>query len=307
MRSAAGSAPAVMPRSARQRLDRIARDEADQGEDEQRDAEEGRDDEGEALEDEGEHQRGRGAVPGAASRPLKRGVFMARDEDDDGLAAPVRRAAQDSSGLTSHRGGPRCRSARAWLTASLAILAVSPAFADPFFFSTGDPDGLIATASRPDSPGRPEIESADDFVLTQNTRITGGSFTGLLTGGASLASISEVVVEIYRVFPLDSDVGRTSVRRRSRPRRCRHASTRRPTWRSRRARPPRRNCCSSPRSSQMSFTANNSVLNGIHPMPGQFTGGDGCGDRPGGHASTSRSRARSTCPPTTTSSSRKSS
>ena len=26
---------------------------------------------------------------------------------------------------------------------------------------------------------------------------------------------------------------------------------------------------------QMSFTAANSVLNGIHPMPGQFTGGDG--------------------------------
>ena len=40
---------------ARQRLDRIARDQADQREDEQRDAEEGRDDEGEALEDEAEH------------------------------------------------------------------------------------------------------------------------------------------------------------------------------------------------------------------------------------------------------------
>ena len=62
-----------------------------------------------------------------------------------------------------------------WLTASLAILAVSPVCADPFFVSTGNPDGLIATASRPDSAGRPEIESADDFVLTQNTRITGGS------------------------------------------------------------------------------------------------------------------------------------
>ena len=97
-----------------------------------------------------------------------------------------------------------------WLSASLAILAVSPACADPFFFSTGNPDGLIATASRPDRPGRPETESADDFVLTQNTHITGASFTGLLTGGASLASISQVVVEIYRVFPLDSDVGRTS-------------------------------------------------------------------------------------------------
>ena len=96
------------------------------------------------------------------------------------------------------------------LTALLAILAVSPACADPFFFSTGNPDGLIATASRPDIAGRPEIESADDFVLTQTTHITGGYVHRPLTGGASLASIGQVVVEIYRVFPNDSDVGRTS-------------------------------------------------------------------------------------------------
>ena len=162
-----------------------------------------------------------------------------------------------------------------WLSASLAILAVSPAYADPFFFSTGNPDGLIATASRPDSPGRPEIEAGDDFVLTQNAHITGGSFTGLLTGGASLASIGQVVVEIYRVFPLDSDVSRTSGA---------------PTFSTVQV-PTRVNSPSddafATRSStaselmfvaatvQASFTANNSVLNGIHPMPGQFTGGDG--------------------------------
>ena len=162
-----------------------------------------------------------------------------------------------------------------WLSASLAILAVSPACADPFFFSTGNPDGLIATASRPESSGRPEIESGDDFVLTQNTHITGASFTGLLTGGASLASIGQVVVEIYRVFPLDSDVGRTSGS---------------PTFSTGQV-PTRVNSPSdvafATRSStasellfvpaivQASFTANNSVLNGIHPMPGQFTGGDG--------------------------------
>ena len=98
------------------------------------------------------------------------------------------------------------------LAASLSILAAPPAVADPFFFSTGNPDGLIATASRPDSPGRPEIESADDFVVSQNTSITGGSFTGLLTGGASLASIGEVVIEIYRVFPNDSDTTRNRER-----------------------------------------------------------------------------------------------
>src|SRR5262249_41153602 len=36
------------------------------------------------------------------------------------------------------------------------------------------------------------------------------TFTGLLTGGATLNDIDNVVVEIYRVFPKDSDVGRTS-------------------------------------------------------------------------------------------------
>jgi hypothetical protein len=162
-----------------------------------------------------------------------------------------------------------------WLTASLAILAVSPACADPFFFSTGNPDGLIATASRPDSPGRPEIESADDFVLTQNTDITGGSFTGLLTGGATLASISQVVVEIYRVFPLDSDVTRTSgpptFSTVQVPTRVNSPSDDAFATRSSTA----AELVFVPAIVQMSFTASNSVLNGIHPMPGQFTGGDG--------------------------------
>src|SRR5205823_4577367 len=36
------------------------------------------------------------------------------------------------------------------------------------------------------------------------------TFTGLLTGGATPEDVSNIVVEIYRVFPKDSDVGRTS-------------------------------------------------------------------------------------------------
>jgi hypothetical protein len=154
-----------------------------------------------------------------------------------------------------------------WLTASLAILAVSPACADPFFFSTGNPDGLIATASRPDSPGRPEIEAADDFVLTQNTRITGASFTGLLSAGVTLPSISQVVVEIYRVFPLDSDLGHTP----QVPTRVNSPSDDAFATRSSIA----SELVFVPTIVQSSFTANNSVLNGIHPTPGQFTGGDG--------------------------------
>jgi len=52
-----------------------------------------------------------------------------------------------------------------------------------------------------------EIEAGDDFVLTSDTSISSATFTGLLTGNET---VGQVRVEIYRVFPLDSDVGRTS-------------------------------------------------------------------------------------------------
>ena len=91
-----------------------------------------------------------------------------------------------------------------------AVMMPLPAAADPFFFSTGNPDGKIATATRPESAGKFEIESADDFSLTAQTSITGATFTGLLTEGSTTANIGQVVVEIYQVFPNGSDVGRTS-------------------------------------------------------------------------------------------------
>jgi hypothetical protein len=81
-----------------------------------------------------------------------------------------------------------------------------------FAFSTGNPDGRIATITEPANAhnSNGEFESADDFVLTSQTKLTHASFTGLLTGGAKLKDLKNVVVEIYRVFPNDSDVGRTS-------------------------------------------------------------------------------------------------
>ena len=88
----------------------------------------------------------------------------------------------------------------------IGLCTAAPAGATPFFFSTGDPDGKMATASRPSSAGKFEIESGDDFVLTGLTSITSATFTGLLTGNAS---VGEVRVEIYRVFPKDSDTSRT--------------------------------------------------------------------------------------------------
>src|SRR5690348_10650293 len=81
-----------------------------------------------------------------------------------------------------------------------------------FNFSTGLPDGRIATISSPASAHthQVEFESADDFALTTRTRIQHASFIGLLTGGATLKDVRNLVAEIYRVFPNDSDVGRTS-------------------------------------------------------------------------------------------------
>jgi PEP-CTERM motif len=93
------------------------------------------------------------------------------------------------------------------LAISLALVGLLPVVAaaaqTPFNFSTGDPDGKIATAARPDAGEPFEIESADDFVLTHSTSITSATFTGLVPPGASAVN---VVVEIYRVFPLDSTV-----------------------------------------------------------------------------------------------------
>jgi hypothetical protein len=87
------------------------------------------------------------------------------------------------------------------------VAAATSAVAAPFF-STGNPDGLMGMGSRPESFGKIEIEAADDFILSSLTNIGSATFTGLVTG--SLSTVGKVDVEIYRVFPNDSDVGRTS-------------------------------------------------------------------------------------------------
>ena len=109
--------------------------------------------------------------------------------------------------------------------------------------------------------------------MTSQTAISSATFVGLLTGNAT---IGQVRVEIYRVFPNDSDVGRTSG----------------PPVFSTPEVPTRVNSPSDVEfddrdtaSANLSFTtsvvsatftANNSVQpGGIHPRPGQTTGGDG--------------------------------
>ena len=73
------------------------------------------------------------------------------------------------------------------VSACVALTGVlsAPAAADTFFFSTGNPDGKIATLSRTSSPGKLETETADDFVTTAPTVITNATFIGLLPSGYS--------------------------------------------------------------------------------------------------------------------------
>src|SRR5262249_52449483 len=101
----------------------------------------------------------------------------------------------------------RCKMRQKFWCAAVALVAgamAGSAHAGSFFFSTGNPDGLMAMASRPSSAGKAEIEAADDFVLTSPTNITSATFVGLLPSTANLSDITDVRVEIYRVFPNDS-------------------------------------------------------------------------------------------------------
>jgi hypothetical protein len=146
----------------------------------------------------------------------------------------------------------------------LMLANAASAGAAGFTFSTGNPDGKMAVASRPDSSGKPEIEAADDFVLSAETAITHATFTGLLPRSGS---IQDVVVEIYRVFPFDSNTSRTP----RVPTRTNSPSD--VDFQSRDA--ASRQLSYSVGTLNSSFTAANSVLNGINPLPNQRTGGEG--------------------------------
>jgi hypothetical protein len=169
----------------------------------------------------------------------------------------------------------KARTGIAALTFAAMVMPL-PAAADSFVFSTGNPDGLMATAARPESPGKFEIETGDDFALTQQTLITGAAFTGLIPLGASTSDIRNVVVEVYRVFPADSNVARTSgpptFSTPNVPTRVNSPSDV--------ALDEREFSAGSPGLAavvlQSSFTAMNSVKpGGIHPAPNFFTGGNG--------------------------------
>jgi hypothetical protein len=163
------------------------------------------------------------------------------------------------------------------LAAAVSILAVSSAWADdPFFFSTGNVTNAIAMASRPDAPGMPEIEAADDFLLSQPTSITSATFTGLVTSGAALSTIDAVAVEIYRIFPLDSDVGRTSgAPTFSTPQVATRVNSPSDVVFASRESSAAGELSFSTATLNPSFAASNSVLNGINKLPSTVTGGEG--------------------------------
>jgi len=147
---------------------------------------------------------------------------------------------------------------------SALLATTSSALANPYAFSTGTPGNQLAAASQPGSAFK---EAADDFVLPLQTTLTSGTFTGLLPSGASHFSISAVFVKIYRVFPLDS----TDPAPPGSPTRINSPSDA--------AYDERDTTTDSLIVSftvlNPSFSALNSVLNGIHPAPNNLTLGEG--------------------------------
>jgi hypothetical protein len=154
-------------------------------------------------------------------------------------------------------------------TASLSFLTAAAAPADVFNFSTGDPDGLIGTLSRPGTGGTLQTETADDFILNTETILTSATFTGLLPSGTPLSDITQVEIEFYRGFPNDSGPPSGNVLTRANsPADVEIASATRDSL-----------------AGSLSFTSSllnssfsvaNTVVNGINNKTvGQFTGGEG--------------------------------
>ena len=109
-----------------------------------------------------------------------------------------------------------------------SIVVAIPASADPFFFSTGDPDGQLASASRPNSRG--DCRLNPETISFSGQTITSATFTGLIPHGEleygepgdrrSLSRVSEGldVPAIRRKFPPEPTLRRTWLSPRDRRR-----------------------------------------------------------------------------------------
>jgi len=144
---------------------------------------------------------------------------------------------------------------------------VAPASA-AVIYNNLTPNNQMAIASRPAGTGA-EIEAADDFLLGSQATINSASFVGLLVPGTGgTPSISEIVVEIYRVFPKDSN----TVRIPNVPTRANSPSDVAVLDRDSAA----GELTFGTSVLSPTFTALNSVQpGGIHPSPVQTTGGNG--------------------------------
>ncbi|HEY3458719.1 MAG TPA: PEP-CTERM sorting domain-containing protein [Bryobacteraceae bacterium] len=146
---------------------------------------------------------------------------------------------------------------------ALALALPLSTFADTLLVDTGNVDGRMAMASRPDSAGKIEIEAADDFILNAPALVNSGTFTGLVPSGYN---VTGVTVEIYRVFPADSNnppSGNVPTRVNS------------PSDVAFDSRTSGTDLSFTTTLLNNSFTAANSVLNGINKIPNQTTGGEG--------------------------------
>ena len=161
----------------------------------------------------------------------------------------------------------KARSGIAALTFAAMVMPL-PAVADAFTFSTGDPDGRIATLSRPNGgPGIIETETADDFILSaQQTSLTQATFTGLIPAGAT---VTQVEIEFYHVFPTDSAFPPSGnvVSRTNSPADNEIAAATRDSLAG--------TLSFSTTTLSSNFSVSNTVVNGIHKIPNQFTGGEG--------------------------------
>lgn len=157
----------------------------------------------------------------------------------------------------------------AWLAAVVVAGMLAAPASGATIFANLTPNNMMAVASRPDTPSGFEIEAADDFFLASPTVIDTASFVGLIVPGTSgTPAISDVVAEMYRVFPFDSNAARTPnvPTRTNSPSDVAFASR-------------------DGGLGELSFSSSNldptlTVLNsvqpgGIHPSPGQTTNGDG--------------------------------
>jgi len=151
---------------------------------------------------------------------------------------------------------------------------------NPFLFTTGSPDGALGALSRPAGSGV-ETETADDFVLTQSTVISGATIHGLVVPtGTTVPGVANVEVEIYHLFSAnskDSDAGRTSgpptfstanvPTRVNSPADVEIADATRDSSEG--------GLSFNTTSISAAFTVRNTVINGINKTPGQLTHGEG--------------------------------